>query len=487
MTRLVSISSAPTLLKHALYGAIIMGLSFVGSVAAAASSEQPIDVQAIMPPLSNPAAGLQIKSEAQVAADVARGAAYNETAMPSVPAEFARFRTSTAKLDFGQAQRLGKVRDYDEFAQMQQYVNNAYNGVSVLNTIHTADGQVYDCIPIRQQPALRHGAALAMPPADLKKNAAAEGEACGSGAVPFARLDMHDIIRYPTLRAFLSKGKQAPPSRVKPQNSNGHSYSVVTADNTGAYGYGAGAGLNLWSPTGKAITPTSTGMTLSQIWLEGRDSAGNDQTLEVGWQVQPAAWNTVKSVPFIYFSADGYNQTGCYNLECSGFVQTNNSVTFGSAFASSQFSVSGGTQTLMTVSWQWKNSNWWLNVNGQAIGYYPASQYGSGTLGSSGNALGFEAGGEEAGTSSGTMTGTQLPMGSNQFAATGYQKAAFEADLFAFSSSGSVNYLNLARATSYLSDPKCYTQAMAGGTNSLPLNALMTHNGFYYGGPGCSK
>jgi hypothetical protein len=46
------------------------------------------------------------------------------------------------------------------------------------------------------------------------------------------------------------------------------------------------------------------------------------QTAEVGWQVYPQKYGNSYPTLFIYWTADGYNRTGCYNLDCSAFIQT---------------------------------------------------------------------------------------------------------------------------------------------------------------------
>jgi len=50
-------------------------------------------------------------------------------------------------------------------------------------------------------------------------------------------------------------------------------------------------------------------------------------TAEVGWQVYPARWtesNPDKRLAphlFVYWTSDGYQLTGCYDLVCPGFLQ----------------------------------------------------------------------------------------------------------------------------------------------------------------------
>src|SRR5262249_38085203 len=153
-------------------------------------------------------------------------------------------------------------------------------------------------------------------------------------------------------------------------------------------------------------------MSLSQEWYVGGSGSGT-QTAEVGWQVQPNYWHTTKSVLFIYWTADNYSKTGCYNLVCSGFVQKNNQVTFGAAFTT--VSTVGGTQYDFTARYYFYQGNWWLAINGAWIGYFPGSLYRGGQM--SQYAQKVEYGSESAGS-------TVWPAeGSGQWATAGYGKA----------------------------------------------------------------
>src|SRR5208282_2010268 len=78
---------------------------------------------------------------------------------------------------------------------------------------------------------------------------------------------------------------------------------------------------------------------LSQHWyLAG--SGGHFQTAEVGWQNYPGKYGVDKPVQFVYWTADDYSATGCYNLDCPGFVQTESTLHLGAGFP--HYSVNGG-------------------------------------------------------------------------------------------------------------------------------------------------
>uniref|UniRef100_A0A0D9YAD5 Neprosin PEP catalytic domain-containing protein n=1 Tax=Oryza glumipatula TaxID=40148 RepID=A0A0D9YAD5_9ORYZ len=61
-----------------------------------------------------------------------------------------------------------------------------------------------------------------------------------------------------------------------------------------------------------------------------------------GHHVYPAMYGDDKTRLFIYWTRDAYNRTGCYNLACSGFIQTNPQFVIGGSI--SPVSIYGGTQ-----------------------------------------------------------------------------------------------------------------------------------------------
>ena len=78
-----------------------------------------------------------------------------------------------------------------------------------------------------------------------------------------------------------------------------------------------------------------------------------------------------------YAQDDTYRETGCYNLHCSGFVQTSSRVAIGAAI--SPASSYGGRQFDIAVL-IWKDprrGHWWLQLGsgGALVGYWPSSLF----------------------------------------------------------------------------------------------------------------
>ncbi|WCM95173.1 neprosin family prolyl endopeptidase [Acidovorax sp. NCPPB 2350] len=427
-------------------------------------------VDAMMPPLP-PSRGPTLLQDGKTA---------------STTAEFTQFLLTLNAATYQQLPPSSGVAGEAAFLEMKRYLQNRYNGVTVVKSLKRG-GAISDCIPVGEQPGLRDGSAVASPPPVNPHGPAAgdltAGEQCPRGTIPLERIGLDQLTHFATLKQFLSKG--AAPRRPGVANEEfaaTHHYAQMSADTEGVRIAGAGADLNIWNP---AFPPSRDYMSISQIWVTSADSV---QTLEVGWQRRPSYpnWGN-KSILFIYSTQDGY-RTGCHNLECGQFVQTASGNVFGVAFASNRYSVKNGAQGLVKVAFQRSSAdgNWWLSVDGHWIGYYKASLY-TGDLASPNASISFSAGGETQAYSNAPST----PMGSGVFAASGYRQSAFQANHFYIDDSlkaHAVTHLTDVGST----DPLCYTVAVAGlsydsgtGVSRITPSPEMTTGGFYFGGPGC--
>ncbi|CAM3613045.1 neprosin family prolyl endopeptidase [Paracidovorax anthurii] len=453
-----------------------------GGYASASSENRPSTtapdyayVDAMMPPLP-PSRGLTLLQDGKTA---------------STTAEFTQFLMALNAATYQQMLPSSGVAGEPAFLEMKRYLQNRYNGVTVVKSLKQ-DGAISDCIPVGEQPGLRDGSAVASPPPANPHGAAAgdltAGEQCPRGTIPLERIGLDQVTQFATLKKFLSKGAAPRPPEALPvaaadDPTAGHHYATTYMDTRGALIAGAGADLNIWSP---AFATGIDQMSISQIWINSRDFK---QTLEVGWQRRPSysKWGD-KSILFIYSTQDGYATTGCHNLECGQFVQTASGNVFGVAFAPNRYSVKNGAQGVVKVAFERnQDGNWWLNVDGNWIGYYKANLY-RGDLASPSASIVISAGGE-ASPDDGSAS---LPMGSGAFAASGYRQAAFQANHFYIDDSlKAYAVTNLANFS--VPDPRCYTIAVAGlsydgaytGVSRTTPSPEMTTGGFYFGGPGC--
>ncbi|RCV21596.1 hypothetical protein SETIT_4G150700v2 [Setaria italica] len=336
-----------------------------------------------------------------------------------------------------------------------------------LKTIKSPDGDIIDCVPSHLQPAFDHpklkGQKILDPP-ERPKNYNftivgsgssrvgavvvqawhATGEACPEGTVPIRRKTEKDLLRASSLRRYGRKPVHRGVRRDSTNNGHEHAVGYVNSEQY----YGAKASVNVWSP--RIGDPSE--FSLSQIWVIS-GSFGNDlNTIEAGWQT------------------DAYQETGCYNHNCRGFVQTTSKIAIGAAITPE--SVYNGRQFDITLM-LWKDpkhGHWWLELgSGVVVGYWPSYLFTH--LARHANMVQF--GGEVVNTRpSGSHTATQ--MGSGHFPSEGFDRAAYFRNLQVVDWD---NNLIPAASLKLLADnPGCYD--IQGGSNSY------WGSYFYYGGPG---
>lgn len=229
--------------------------------------------------------------------------------------------------------------------------------------------------------------------------------------------------------------------------------------------HGGDSRLNVWKPDSDPGV-----FSLSQHWYTA-GSGDSKQTVEGGWQVYPGKYSTDNPVLFIYYTPDNYS-SGCYNLDCSGFVQINNTWVLGGSLLPT--SAEGGTQYIIRMQWQLYEGNWWLYVQGSgdyiAVGYYPESVYNSGPVTNYASYIKY--GGETVENSS-AVAGE---MGSGNFASTGWSNAAYQRTIYYIDTSHVSQWANM---SAHQPSSSCYTIDLHNNTGG----SWATY--FYFGGPGC--
>ncbi|KAH0938302.1 hypothetical protein HID58_005763 [Brassica napus] len=286
------------------------------------------------------------------------------------------------------------------------------------------------------------------------------GESCPEGTVPIRRTTEQDMLRASSVRRFGRKIRRV----RRDSTSNGHEHAVGYV--SGRQYYGAKASINVWSP----IVTSQYEFSLSQIWVIAGSFTHDLNTIEAGWQISPELYGDTYPRFFTYWTSDAYRTTGCYNLLCSGFVQTNRRIAIGAAI-SPRSSYKGGQFDIRLLIWKDpKHGHWWLQFgSGVLVGYWPAFLFTH--LRQHGSMVQF--GGEIVNTRpGGSHTSTQ--MGSGHFAGEGFGKASY------FRNLQMVDWDNTLIPVSNLKiladHPNCYD--IRGGTSRV------WGNYFYYGGPG---
>ncbi|XP_062232458.1 protein neprosin-like isoform X2 [Phragmites australis] len=337
-----------------------------------------------------------------------------------------------------------------------------------VKTIQSPDGDVIDCVPTHLQPAFEHPKLRGQKPEDapaerprtttvhgdadaavvaedeeqgLPQAWRRSGESCPEGTIPVRRTTEHDLLRASSLRRFGMKARGGGGFARRDSTGGGH----------------------------EVASPAE--FSLSQIWVIS-GAFGNDlNTIEAGWQVSPQLYGDNSPRFFTYWTNDAYQETGCYNLHCSGFVQTSNRIAIGAAI--SPISAYNGRQfDINILIWKDpKQGHWWLQLgSGALVGYWPSSLFTH--LGERADMVQF--GGEVVNARPPGAPHTPTQMGSGRFPGEGYARAAY------FRNAQVVDWDNSlvpAAGLRLLADrPGCYGIASGSG------GAWGTY--FYYGGPG---
>ncbi|KAL7133138.1 hypothetical protein ABFS83_12G120400 [Erythranthe nasuta] len=347
-----------------------------------------------------------------------------------------------------------------------------------VKTIQSPDGDIIDCVLSHQQPAFDHPQLTGQKPLDppdrpngqlprtrmFEENSqiwSMSNEFCPQGTVPIRRTSEKDFLRASNVKRF---GKKLRNPIRRDSSTNGHEHAVgyVSGDEY----YGAKASINVWAPR----VSNQFEFSLSQMWVIAGSFGDDLNTIEAGWQVSPELYGDNYPRFFTYWTSDAYQATGCYNLLCSGFVQTNNRIAIGAAISPTS-SYNGGQFDISLLIWKDpKHGNWWLEFgNGILVGYWPSFLF----THLRDHASMVQFGGEIVNSqSSGGHTQTQ--MGSGHFAGEGFGKASYFRNLQVVDWDNSLVPLSNLRV---LADhPNCYD--IQGGVNKV------WGNYFYYGGPG---
>ncbi|KAK8567667.1 hypothetical protein V6N13_105624 [Hibiscus sabdariffa] len=386
--------------------------------------------------------------------------------------------------------------------------NQTFRPQQELQKLNSPDGDIIDCVLLRHQPAFDHpqlkGKRPLVPPErpnghNPKGMMAAEdfqlwrmsGETCPEGTIPIRRTTEQDMLRASSVASF---GKKPAKLVIRDTTSDGHEHAVgyVSGDEY----YGAKASINVWAPN----VTNQYEFSLSQLWVISGSFGDDLNTIEAGWQackityktlfcskvmgweglklqlshilmqVSPELYGDYFPRFFTYWTSDAYQATGCYNLLCSGFVQTNNKVAIGAAISPTS-SYGGGQFDISLLVWKDpKHGNWWLEFgSGILVGYWPSFLF----THLRDHASMVQFGGEVVNSSPGGDH-TSTEMGSGHFAGEGFGKASYFRNLQVVDWDN--NLIPLPNLKVLADRPNCYD--IQGGVNSV------WGNYFYYGGPG---
>ncbi len=410
---------------------------------------------------------------------------------------------SASMKDFSNVRGV-RVENESALAEMKNHILLLYQGITPTHTFLGRDNQFVDCVPIEQQPGLRNPdfrpislvreapivsveplsekaekadlLSKERRPADITlkpgiKDRFEKEMYCETNTIPLRRITLEEMTRFRTLEDFLGKR-----DRIDQRETRGDmgGTDLVPGDPSHYYAvgsqavsnFGGDSWLNVWSPR-----VSTHQMSLSQMWVRGNPD-DSKQTIEAGWQVFPDKWSSTQAALFIYYTTNGYKKgSGCYNLDCSGFVQIANNVYLGAGF--DHYSERGGGQWGFNLQIKrHTDGNWWLFYRGAgnyiAVGYYPGALYGNGELARQASIIRW--GGEDTGDP------TACQMGSGAFPSEGWGRAAYHDVVFYIDPNTVSQWANLSKVET---PPDCYLIDI----HNASSNGQKTF--FYFGGPKC--
>ncbi|EOA25138.1 hypothetical protein CARUB_v10018447mg [Capsella rubella] len=359
-----------------------------------------------------------------------------------------------------------------------------------VKSIKSPDGDIIDCVHMKNHPIYDHplfkNHTIQMRPSSYpegwtnkysnnkKQNMVAQlwtiNGICPKDSIPIRRTRKEDILRAKSIEKY---GKKEPNNMFsrksvnQPRQSDTHEYAILRLQPNSPQTkfHGTQAFLNVWRPH----VQDDGEFSLAQVWVV----AGNYSTLlnsiEAGWQVLVILFYFR---PFVYWTADSYRRTGCYNTMCSGFVAINQEFALGAPIL--QVSFQDGQQIELFVS-IWKDhstGNWWLKFGPHFyVGYWPNALFN--TLQTGGAEVHW--GGEIVNLKNHSRHTTTV-MGSGSFAETGYKKASYFRNIQILDEYNTVKQ-PVSDLRPAVTHPSCYT--IRYGTNHPTWKTY-----FYYGGPG---
>ncbi|XVE53923.1 hypothetical protein DITRI_Ditri03aG0040900 [Diplodiscus trichospermus] len=258
------------------------------------------------------------------------------------------------------------------------------------------DGDIIDCIDIYKQPALDHPSlrkhVIQMKPSynpTVEEIPTSEQSSrtvtsqiwqkkgsCPKGTIPVRRTQNKGLLS--NSEEGYSKRKPSHYDPVKKPNDKetpltlqqkNHSRAILLTE---GYNYaGVKGDIKVWNPFVESDDEYST----SRIGLRSGPYY-NFESVEAGWAVNPSVYGDRKTRLFVYWTADGMNRTGCFDLTCPGFVQTSSEIALGAAIY--PISVFGGLpyQITLFIFKDPETSNLWLQYGEKTnIGYWPRNLF----------------------------------------------------------------------------------------------------------------
>ncbi|XP_043705201.1 uncharacterized protein LOC122655014 [Telopea speciosissima] len=400
-----------------------------------------------------------------------------------------------------------------------------------IKSIQSEDGDIIDCIEMHKQPAFDHPSLqnhiIQMKPSydpiidtTMKKEDSSmtiisqlwqRSGSCPVGTVPIRRIQKRDhLLGANSLQKYGRKSPYVVHASNKTENqeikhikTRTSYYPHVNRSDalliTQGYNYiGAKGDINVWNPKVESDDEYST----AQIWLKNGPSCCFE-SVESGWVVNPSLYGDRRTRLFSYWSVsllkhnemkkwrkktwmasqparfymivhevDASKETGCFDLVCSGFVQTSHEIALGASIDPVSAEFGPQYDIAIYIYMDTNTRNWWLQYGDEInIGYWPAEILGL----LKHSATYVEWGGEVYSSKIGHPKHTATAMGSGNFAWDLFGSASYITHIRILDYSMSLKYPSWVHA--YTEEEDCYTALFY-------QKGYIMEPQFYFGGPG---
>ncbi|XP_058744794.1 protein neprosin-like [Vicia villosa] len=244
-----------------------------------------------------------------------------------------------------------------------------------LKSIHTKFGDIVDCIDIYKQPAFDHPLLKdhklqKRPSFKLKAKEKSEKtssikavfglqeDKCPPGTVPIKRTTKNDLIGG---KSYFNNGLV--------EHTHGNHYAEVISKPGIFESYNEISGISsVYNINAKNDQTSSSVMYV-------RNGPDSTSYIGMGWHVAPQLYNDDATHLYIVWTTDNFKTTGCFNLQCSGFVQTSPRNYLGGRFENT--SIYGGHMIEITISITQdpQTQDWMLFNENEMLGYFPATLF----------------------------------------------------------------------------------------------------------------
>ncbi|KAI5434538.1 uncharacterized protein LOC127121183 [Lathyrus oleraceus] len=237
-----------------------------------------------------------------------------------------------------------------------------------IKSINTKFGYIVDCIDINKQPAFDHALLknhkLQNKPSFFKKNRRNNSstiatfglhmDQCPTGTVPIKRTTSDDIFQE---KLYLNN--------ILTKEIPGKHVAEVTL--VPATYYGVGGISSVYS-----IKVEKGQSSAAVMWVKS-GSSDNKNYIGIGWHVAPELYNDDRTHFYVVWTTDNFKKTGCYNLQCSGFVQTSKNLLLGGHFDKTSIPNGEMIEIEISIFQDPKTKNWWVSYLHETLGYFPSS------------------------------------------------------------------------------------------------------------------